>query len=74
MKQHIAYTGKLDGISYTYCDSIPEGFEIIKEEIFYTPDEDMVFIKDGEFYDIVLIKDGVDITDYTEVKDPRTQE
>ena len=48
--------------------------EVAQENTFYTPDEGMVFAKDGELFDSVYIHDAsVKIEDYTEIKDPRPQ-
>lgn len=71
MKEHKSYLGKLNGISVVYCDKKPKGLKVAKEDIFYTPDEGMVFVKDGEFFDSVFIREGVNIEDYMEIKDPR---
>ena len=74
MKEHKSYLGKLNGISVVYCDKIPQGMEVAQENTFYTPDEDMVFAKDGELFDSVYIHDAsVKIEDYVEIKDPRPQ-
>ena len=73
MKERHSYQGKLNGISGIWCDHKPEGIEITKEITFYTPDEGMIFTKDGELYDSVVIQEGVDIKNYIEIKDPRPQ-
>lgn len=73
MKERKSYVGKLSGISGIWCDQKPEELEVIKEITFYTPDEGMVFTKDGELYDSVVIQEGMDIKDYIEIKDPRPQ-
>ena len=73
MKERHSYQGTLNGISGIWCDHKPEEIEVTKEITFYTPDEGMVFTKDGELYDSVVIQEGMDIKDYIEIKDPRPQ-
>lgn len=73
MKERKSYVGKLSGVSGIWCDQKPEELEVIKEITFYTPDEGMIFTKDGELYDSVVIQEGMDIKDYIEIKDPRPQ-
>lgn len=74
MKERKSYIGKTsDGISAIWTDQHPEDATIEKEITFYSPDEGMVFTKDGELYDSVVIQEGVDIKDYIEIKDPRPQ-
>ena len=74
MKEHKSYLGKLNGVSGVWCDKKPKGLKVAQENVFYTPDEGKVFTKDGELFDTVTIKDGVDINDFVEIKDPRIQE
>lgn len=75
MKEHKAYTVKADGVTYVHCDKVPDGVEVVKENVFYTPDEGMVFTKDGELFDSVFVRDeSVKIEDYVEIKDPRPAE
>ena len=73
MKERKSYMGTLNGINGIWCDQKPEGLEVFKEITFYTPDEGKVFVKDGEFYDSVVIQDDVKIEDYEEVEDTRPQ-
>ena len=73
MKERKSYMGTLNGINGIWCDQKPEGLEVSKEITFYTPDEGKVFVKDGEFYDSVVIQDDVRIEDYEEVEDTRPQ-
>lgn len=74
MKEHKAYLGKLNGVSGVWCDKKPKDLEVVKENTFYTPDEGMVFTKDGELFDSVFIRDeSVKIEDYIEIKDVRPQ-
>lgn len=74
MKEHKAYLGKLNGVSGVWCDKKPKGLEVVQENTFYTPDEGMVFAKDGELFDTVFIRDeSVKIEDYIEIKDIRKQ-
>lgn len=74
MKERHSYIGKLNGISGIWCDQKPEGLELTKTVDFYTPDEGCIFVKDKEYFDSVVITDGVDINDYVEIEDPRTKE
>lgn len=75
MKEHKSYLGKLNGVSGVWCDHKPEGLEVVKENVFYTPDEGMVFTKDGELFDSVFVRDdSVKIEEYIEIKDPRPAE
>lgn len=75
MKERHSYIGQLNGIHGIWCDSCPEGVEVSKEVIFYSPDEGKIFKKGEEYYDSVVIEDGVDIADYEEVDAPeQTQE
>lgn len=72
MIERHCYIGKLNGISGVWCDQKPEGIELEKENTFYTPDEGMVFTKDGKLFDTAFIRDeSVKIEDYVEIKDPR---
>ena len=74
MKEHKAYLGKLNGVSGVWCDKKPKDLEVVQENTFYTPDEGMVFTKDGELFDTVFIRDAsVKIEDYIEIKDVRQQ-
>lgn len=74
MKEHKAYLGKLNGISGVWCDKKPKDLEVVQENTFYTPDEGMVFTKDGELFDIVFVRDeSIKIEEYIEIKDPRQQ-
>lgn len=74
MKERKSYIGTLNGVNGVWCDQCPEGLEVKEVITFYTPDEGKVFSKDGELFDTVIIKDGVDIKDYSEVKDERAEE
>lgn len=73
MKERKSYMGKLNGVSGIWCDTKPADLEVTKEITFYTPDEGKVFVKNGEFYDSVVINDDVKIEDYEEVEDTRPQ-
>lgn len=73
MKERKSYMGILNGVHGIWCDQKPADLEVTKEITFYTPDEGKVFVKDGEFYDSVVIQDGVKIEDYEEVEDTRPQ-
>lgn len=73
MKERKTYIGKVNGVAGIFCDIKPENIELEKEITFYSPDEGMIFTKDGELYDSVVINDDVKIEDYEEVKDTRPQ-
>ena len=69
MKERTTYIGTLKGIKGIWCDKKPEGIELEKEITFYSPDEGKVFVdKEGNLVDCVVIQDGIDIADYTEIK------
>lgn len=62
------YKGTLNGIYGIWCGFCPEGV-IVEEEIqVYYPDENKIFIKDGEKYSCVILKDGESIEDYAEIE------
>lgn len=72
MKERYSYSGTLNGIKGVWCDRQPEGLEIEETVTFYTPDEGKVFVdKEGNLIDSVVIRDGIKIEDYVEIKDPR---
>lgn len=73
MKERKSYAGKLNGVSGVWCDRCPKGLELVKENTWYTPDPGKVFIKDGEFFDSITLKDGESIEDYIEVADQRKE-
>lgn len=73
MKERHSYIGTLNGINGVWCDKKPEGLDLKETVTFYTPDEGMVFTKDGELFDSVVIKDDIKIEDYVEIKDVRKQ-
>ena len=68
-----SYKGKLDGVSGIWCDKKPKGLKEVKEIVFYVPDEDKVFTKDGKLFDSVVITEGVDIKDYIEIEKPKEE-
>lgn len=74
MIERKSYKGTIDGVFAVWTDQCPEG-AIIEEAItFYVPDEGYIFVKDGEFYDCVVIQNGVTIDQFLEIKDPRPSE
>lgn len=74
LKRH-SYIGKVNGVHGIWCDIKPENIELEKDILFYSADDGKVFVdKEGNFYDSVVIQDGVDINDYMEIKDPTNQE
>lgn len=74
MIERHSYIGKLNGVNGIWCDQKPEGIELEKEITFYSPDEGKVFVdKEGNLVDCVVIQDGIDIADYTEIKDIRQE-
>lgn len=75
MKERTTYIGTLKGVKGIWCDKKPKGLEVDKTITWYSADDGKVFVdKDGNFYDSIVIQDGVDINDYMEIKDPRNQE
>lgn len=71
MKERTTYIGTLNGAGAVCCDKKPRGFKVEKTVIWYSADEGMVFTKDGELFDSVVLKDGETIEQYIEIKDPR---
>lgn len=67
MQTKITYKGYIDGVYGIYCGFKPENLEIEEEVTVYYPDENKVFIKDGEEYGAVVLKEGESIADYQEV-------
>lgn len=70
MQIKITYKGYLNGVYGIYCGFKPDGLEVTEEVPVYYPDEGKVFVKDGEYYDCVILQDGESIDDYTEIIDP----
>lgn len=74
MKERKSYVGTLKGINGVWCDKKPRGLEVKEEIVFYTADEGKVFAdKEGNLVDSVVIKDGVKIEDYVEIKKPKQE-
>ena len=67
MQTKITYKGYIDGVYGIYCGFKPENLKIDEEVTVYYPDENKVFIKDGEEYSAVVLQEGESITDYQEV-------
>lgn len=74
MKERKSYVGTLNGVNGIWCDKKPKGLKLKETIVFYAPDEGMIFTKDGELFDSIVIKDDVKIEDYVEIKDPRPAE
>lgn len=70
MKERKSYVGKLNGVSGVWTDIKPEGLEVVEEITFFSADEGKCFKKGDEYFTNVIIKDGVNITDYEEVDEP----
>lgn len=68
MQIKITYKGYLNGVYGIYCGFKPDGLEVTEEVPVYYPDEGKVFVKDGEYYDCVILQDSESIDDYTEVE------
>lgn len=68
MQIKITYKGYINGIYGIYCGFKPDGLEVTEEVPVYYPDEGKVFVKDGEYYDCVILQDSESIDDYTEVE------
>lgn len=74
MKTRKSYFGTLDGVKGVWCDKKPKGIELEKTVEYYVPDDGMVFTKDGDLFTCVVLKDGEKITDYVEIKEPKSEE
>ena len=74
MQTSITYKGKLNGVSGLWCGFKPEGIEVEEEITVYKPDEGKIFIKDGEEYSAVVLREGENIEDYEEVNAPEEQD
>lgn len=75
MIERKSYIGTLKGVKGVWCDKKPRGLEVEKTNTFYVADEGKVFVdKEGNMLDSVVIQDGVDIKDYTEIKQPKVEE
>lgn len=73
MKKRITYCGELNGVKGLWCGFKPKGLTVENEiEVFYA-DEGKVFVKDGEYFDSVVLKDGEKIKDYEEVEKPKEE-
>lgn len=70
VKERKSYIGTLNGVNGIWCDKKPKGLKVKEEITFYTPEEGKTFLKDGEYFSSVVIKEGVDIADYEEVDEP----
>ncbi len=70
VKERKSYIGTLNGVNGILCDKKPKGLKVKEEITFYTPEEGKTFLKDGEYFSSVVIKEGVDIADYEEVDEP----
>lgn len=74
MQTKITYKGYIDGVYGIYCGFCPENLEIEEEVTVYYPDENKVFIKDGEEFGAVVLQEGESIADYDEVEVPETEQ
>ena len=74
MKERKSYKGSLKGVKGIWTDKKPRGLEVEKIITFYVPDSNKTFVKDGEYFDCVVVGDGVNIEDYSEIDDPRQAE
>lgn len=75
MIERHSYQGTLNGVNGIWCDKKPKGLKNVVDITFYTADEGKVFAdKEGNLVESVVIRDGVDIADYVEIKDPRPAE
>ena len=66
MQTKITYRGTLNGVQGLWCGFKPEGLEVEQEIPVYYPDENKVFIKDGQEYSVVVLESGESILDYEE--------
>ena len=70
MQTMITYKGTLNGVNGLWCGFKPEGVIVEEEITVYKPENGKVFYKDGEYFDCVIQKDGVNIEDYEEADAP----
>ena len=74
MFERRSYKGMLNGVFGIFTDTKPEGLDLQEEVVFYVPDEDKIFVdKDGNMIDCVIITDGVDIKEFTEIVKPKEE-
>ena len=64
------YKGILNGSYCISCGHIEEGMEVEEEITVYQPNAGKVFMKDGEEFSAVVLKEGESIEDYKEVDAP----
>ena len=74
MQIKTTYKGTKDGVYGIYCGFRPKGLKNVEEVTVYYPDEGKVFMKDGEEYGAVVLKDGETIEDYEEVDIPEEEQ
>ena len=68
MHTTITYKGtNKKGIYGIYCGFKPRGLKVAEEITVYHPDEGKVFMKDGEEYSAIILKEGETIEAYKEV-------
>lgn len=67
MYTKITYKGYVNSVYGIYCGFKPEGLEVEQEVTVYYPDEGMIFKKDEEQYDVVILQAGELIDEYIEV-------
>lgn len=68
MQTKITYKGYIDGVYGIYCGFKPENLEIEEEVTVYYPDENKIFMKNGEEFGAVVLQEGESIDDYDEVE------
>lgn len=74
MIERKSYVGKLNGVSGIWCDQKPEGLEVIKENTFYVPEKNMVFVdKEGNMLDCVVIDEETKIENFVEIVKPKEE-
>lgn len=74
MIKRTSYKGTLNGIFGIWIDKKPDGIELQEEITFYMPAEGKIFKKGDEYFDCVIINNGVKIEDYEEVDVQKNEE
>lgn len=73
MIERKSYVGTLNGVNGIWCDKKPKGLKVKEEITFYTPEEGKAFLKDGEYFSSIVLKEGVNLADYQEVDAPEEE-
>ena len=66
MEVRTTYKGTYKGAYGIYCGFKPKGMRNPEEIDVYYPDEGKIFVKDGESFSVVILKENENIEDYSE--------